>query len=434
MANYLNRKNGTFYAVLDVPADVRDKIGKTKFKRSLKTSNRQEALGKVGQVISGWKSEIEVARGNGSTAEEAAVWASMRSKAQDIEELNLIEELVADHAIDMEASGQSISPANGQYPETNKSEDALRFTKLALGKLTPLMTHVERWLADQSVSEFTQYEYRRELIGLEKRFTHIEDVTRRAASDYIEELKQGGRSRDTIGKRLSAYKGYWDWLARHDFISDEAKNPWQGLLPKKKQVGASLKRRAIPDQVGSELLSAIKANQNRQPDDYAVMLTMAATGMRLGEVASLKKEDIREDAAVTWIHIEDSKTAAGIRRVPVSDLHVRSVLRGKVAQAQPSGFIFQSLKADKRGKRSHQVSKRFGIALRRISEDGSLAASHSWRHRAVTLLERGGVAVATIDWLIGHERPGEGLGRYSEGPSDEQLIEGARHIHVPEHT
>ncbi|GAA0785366.1 hypothetical protein E1180_18320 [Roseibium denhamense] len=434
MTNYLLRKNGTFYAVLDVPADVRDKIGKTKFKRSLKTGNRQEALGEVGQVISGWKSEIEVARGNGSIAEEAAVWASMRSKAQDIEELNLIEELMADHAYDIEASGRSISPANGRDPETTKSEDALRFTKLALGKLTPLMRHVDRWLADQSVSEFTEYEYRRELVGLEKRFKQIEDVTRRAASDYIEELKHGGRSRDTIGKRLSAYKGYWDWLARHDYISDEVKNPWQGLMPKKKQVSASLKRRAIPDQVGSELLSSIKANQKRQPDDYAVMLTMAATGMRLGEVASLKKEDVRTDAAVTWLDVKDSKTLAGIRRVPISDLHVRSVLRNKAEQVQPGEYIFQSLKTDERGKRTHQISKRFGIALRRISDDERIVASHSWRYRARTLLERGGVYVATSDWLIGHERPGEGLGRYSEGPSDDQLIDGARHIFVPEHS
>lgn len=47
-------------------------------------------------------------------------------------------------------------------------------------------------------------------------------------------------------------------------------------------------------------------------------------------------------------------------------------------------------------------------------------------------MERAAVAPWVADWVLGHERPGEGHGRYSEGPSDAQLVEVVKAVTRPE--
>lgn len=78
------------------------------------------------------------------------------------------------------------------------------------------------------------------------------------------------------------------------------------------------------------------------------------------------------------------------------------------------------------------VSQRLGRRLRRVTKDPELVASHSWRHTVRTALEHGGIDPSTADWFVGHERGGgQGLTRYSKGPSDEQLLKAARSITFP---
>ncbi len=91
-------------------------------------------------------------------------------------------------------------------------------------------------------------------------------------------------------------------------------------------------------------------------------------------------------------------------------------------------WLFDALTSDRYGNRAQALSKRFNRELDKIVDDPTLVAGHSWRHRARTLMERGGIDPWVYDWFIGHERPGEGLSRYSKGPSEEQLIAVARVI------
>jgi hypothetical protein len=93
--------------------------------------------------------------------------------------------------------------------------------------------------------------------------------------------------------------------------------------------------------------------------------------------------------------------------------------------------LFPSLEADRYGKRSQALSKRLGRLLRQTVKDDSLVAAHGWRHRARTLAERGGIEPWVADWFFGHARPGEGLARYSQGPSKEDLLRVAGAIPLP---
>jgi hypothetical protein len=46
-------------------------------------------------------------------------------------------------------------------------------------------------------------------------------------------------------------------------------------------------------------------------------------------------------------------------------------------------------------------------------------------------MEHAGVTPWVADAVLGHARPGEGLSRYSAGPSEEQRIEAVKAITLP---
>ncbi|MFC7553468.1 tyrosine-type recombinase/integrase [Pseudoroseomonas wenyumeiae] len=158
--------------------------------------------------------------------------------------------------------------------------------------------------------------------------------------------------------------------------------------------------------------------------------------LRLAEACSLKCQDIDLEGDVAWVSVRSGKTKAAKRRFPVVEPSVAHIL-GNRKETSPDGYIFSELdtvtdSAGRITKRSSAISQRLGRYLdKHVSSDESLVAGHSWRHRARTLLEHGGVEPWVADALMGHERAGEGLSRYSKGPSAEQLLEAARNLRLP---
>lgn len=109
------------------------------------------------------------------------------------------------------------------------------------------------------------------------------------------------------------------------------------------------------------------------------------------------------------------------RRILVIDATVRKMLANARRRARER--LFHELGADRLGDYGAALSKRVGRRLRAIGlTDPALVADHSWRHRARTLMEHADVTPWVADAVLGHARPGEGLSRYSEGPSEAQRV------------
>ena len=62
MPKHIQKRRRLWYAVLDIPKDVRDVIGKPRFVQSLKTDSRSHALSRAAVLVAKWKEEIEAAR------------------------------------------------------------------------------------------------------------------------------------------------------------------------------------------------------------------------------------------------------------------------------------------------------------------------------------------------------------------------------------
>ena len=62
VADYLLKQRQGWYAVLEIPKDLRRVFGKSRFKQTLNTQSRAEAKIRVLGVVQGWKHQIQAAR------------------------------------------------------------------------------------------------------------------------------------------------------------------------------------------------------------------------------------------------------------------------------------------------------------------------------------------------------------------------------------
>lgn len=59
---YLVDRNGAWYASLNIPADLQTILARTKYRQSLRTRDKEEALRRVEPLIKQWKKWISEAR------------------------------------------------------------------------------------------------------------------------------------------------------------------------------------------------------------------------------------------------------------------------------------------------------------------------------------------------------------------------------------
>ena len=152
----------------------------------------------------------------------------------------------------------------------------------------------------------------------------------------------------------------------------------------------------------------------------------ALTGMRLEEIARLRVKD----TAGGEFDIRQAKTKAGVRRVPIHPALEPLVVRRTAGKA-PEAYLFDELKDPPPGgkrERSSKASERFtayrraiGIEERGENQRQSNVDFHSFRRWFITKAEQAGQPPHVISWVVGHERAGETLGRYSGGPATDQM-------------
>jgi integrase len=143
------------------------------------------------------------------------------------------------------------------------------------------------------------------------------------------------------------------------------------------------------------------------PEPYRTCFWFAAeTGMRAGELCGLRWQDIdfsQRTVSVTqtawWGHIQTPKTKGSVRRFSVSvELlnHLQAQLR--VWTPNPLGLIFATRNGTawscrKPLRKLQAVLKELGIAA---------AGLHAFRHSQVTIAERAGVPLKTVQGRVGH--------------------------------
>lgn len=254
-------------------------------------------------------------------------------------------------------------------------------------------------------SEFGQMKVRNVKLSDAKRF-------------YID-LHDTGSKRNTISIYHSVLRPTFEMAVDDDMIR---KNPFKfkvaDIIP-----DDAVKRTALTKQQQENYLRFIQ--ENGQDNYYDDIIILMGTGLRVSELYGLTKKDVDFKKRLIFIDhqlcrtaekpyfVKSPKTSSGVRCIPMSDV-VYMALKRVVANRQPptvellvdgySGFLFldkagmpkvaMHLENYMRGMQK-KMERIYGKSFPRVTP-------HVLRHTFCTNMQRAGIDVKSLQYLMGH--------------------------------
>lgn len=401
MPKHLERRRRRWYAVLDIPKDVRPKFrGARRFVQSLGTESLSEAEVLVLRLVADWKEQIIAAR-HGKTAikvdlvRKGLTWRDdLKAAKGDEDQEFLVKSLLDDELWDI---------------HHRDSDAAQVVAKIAYGEAYPLDREIEVWLATEEVQDKTKDMKRADAKRFADHFKFSDAVTRSSLQTWVHHLQAEKHLRPpTLRRIVSACRGYWVYLIRAGHIQ-ASEEVFDKVAPKKVQktkAASALKRRAFDAEDMPRLLVGAL---DRKDVELARLIWLGMwTGCRIEELCSLKVHDVKQ----SHFNVVDAKTEAGERLVPIHP-RLAPVMRHLCANTE-DGYVLSGLTFNKYGDRSNAIGKRFGRLKDALGYDSRLVF-HSIRKTVTTLLENAGVPENVTADLVGHEKKTMTYGLYSKG-------------------
>lgn len=153
MPRYIEQRRQCWYAVLNVPAKVQAKVGRKRFRVSLKTSDKKIAEREAKALIVNWQRQIDAARGE-TTAQakldaqqyDPAYWRDALRRAKTPEDrVAIIEQ------IDMVAWDIGATNADNIGDDPTRDPDALQFYFEATGSRVATTEYLNERIASLQV-------------------------------------------------------------------------------------------------------------------------------------------------------------------------------------------------------------------------------------------------------------------------------------------
>ena len=208
--------------------------------------------------------------------------------------------------------------------------------------------------------------------------------------EYFLGVKRTEASEWTARKYYTSLRTAFEKAVQWEFITE---NPFSKV---KKPKVPELSPVYLTEKEFTLLLSAIKEKDFRE-----LCITGAGTGMRLGELLSLKWQEVDFDRKVIYVrNSETFKTKSKKNRVvPMNNELIRVLMEKKISLRSESETIF----SDKRGKAllENTVSQKFKRAVRCAGLNDKLHF-HSLRHSFASALVSSGVSLFIVSKFLGH--------------------------------
>ena len=125
-------------------------------------------------------------------------------------------------------------------------------------------------------------------------------------------IDDSGKNTPTLKNLKNMLGLMWDYAVIHEILTQDKRDMIRYL---------DISKPGNPDKRSRTPFThkQIRDLWNRKDDNeyISVVLIMIYTGVRIGELLSLEKQDIHLDEK--WLYVKEAKTAAGIREVPIAD-------------------------------------------------------------------------------------------------------------------
>lgn len=257
----------------------------------------------------------------------------------------------------------------------------------------------------------------------------IRKYRRADANEFVKHLLTGGHGKKpiattTVQRYLNTLKAAWGLATKENEL--DLKNPWASLEIPKLGKDAQ-KRESFTVPAYRALMAAIDATGL---DDLRCMIVLVAeTGTRLGEIVGLAVSDCHLHAAVPYIDLKPHsgrslKTDQSARKVPLTAkaheaVKIAARLRGSSQYLFPRYTNDQECKSDSA---SATLLKWVRCRLKAAGIDATGLDIHSMRHGMRDLLREVHAPDSVADQLQGWKAQGMGA-RYGSGYSLERLRE-----------
>lgn len=428
----LQRKQG-WYVRIRVPNDLVDAVGKKEFVVTLSTRSVEEARTRRWEHVAAYNKHFELLRSEGNSSAPRSTpqgildyYKNQRNivnlEKNEVHQSYLREMLglELDNEIDnFESQGDRSSSGY----RTDKPELTAAYAKAVrvIKPTTPDTCFLDELLAIH-INEIKQHVNIQTYKAREKIVSDfitwlgdpkISEVTKKTAGAYTTKVIAPSKAAPRTKKdKLSELSTFFNWCQERGMMEV---NPFKGLSKtiKASTKGTSNKRRAFTNNELVKLLSAIKSNRGVRDPLWPLTVLALYTGMRSNEICELETSSVHDN----FIEIDNSKSEAGVRNVPIHP-DIREFTRQLKAKSK-DGYLISNLK---RGgvdnKRNHVISKRFTTILRATNgadiQDKNVVF-HCLRKNMSTALEAAGVPESTAQQIVGHEKTSMTYGLYSDG-------------------
>jgi len=213
----------------------------------------------------------------------------------------------------------------------------------------------------------------------------------------------GGRARGlsdaTVNRHMATLQSLWDWARKRGHCDGD--NPFEGFHRRLRQ-GVN-----VQGYVAWEIdeLKRLLSPPPRRQDLLEVILVGMFSGMRLDEIASLRWGQLRQHGsgarAVHYFQVEDAKTPAGNRQVPV---HPRLQWLTSRPRGSERERVWPLFNPEGPGRKPGADAGRDFSRFKQSRGFGKTKAFHSFRKNVTRIMERAGVPENEWAQVFGHER------------------------------
>lgn len=231
-------------------------------------------------------------------------------------------------------------------------------------------------------------------------------ITRITLSDisrFQVHLAEKGNSPRTIDNKTSNLRALLGFAKKQGYMREQNPAAERSLMSKRQKAQngwATFEQ----DEMDALLSSAYFRERITDDTDYTTAVLLAIfTACRVGEITALKKEHFkRSRKGIPFFTIRDSKTAAGIREVPLHPYIFNRLIPKLEALKSPSGKLFRYKERDGKGS-GNAAGKMLKQNLIAARIDRPKLVFHSLRKYTNNLLMELGVSLEHRCAFAGHE-------------------------------
>jgi integrase/recombinase XerD len=216
-------------------------------------------------------------------------------------------------------------------------------------------------------------------------------------SGFMRHLREHDIESRSVARKLSCLRGFYRWLLKdkrikHDpTVNIESPSSWK-VLPKSLAEGDV---REMLERTGAAARMADADGTSLR--DHAMMELLYAGGLRVGEIVTLREEDLRLESASVQVRGKgDKERIVPIGRSAVEALEMY-VKRGRPELVRGVHGVQRALFVSVRGKALTAQS-----VWRTVKGLNSQASPHKLRHSCATHMVEHGADLRTVQTLLGH--------------------------------